>query len=189
VVEPDCSALAGRQDEVGPIQVGKRADLVLLALDEVTTALCGPDRAAVVKYGGCRGRRHGVHRRQGEEVGRRARRGRLRLARPRGARRSRRESELQGEERRGRLLRIRTFGDGASAARQGRENPAENRGRGGRARTQQVSEAVMFGFRGCVAQDAGSPPARRSRNRSPPRPPRPRSDGACAGSVQAWRPR
>jgi hypothetical protein len=28
----------------------------------------------------------------------------------------------------------------------------------------------MFGSRGCVAQDAGgSPPARRSRNRSPPR--------------------
>jgi cytosine/adenosine deaminase-related metal-dependent hydrolase len=52
VVEPDCSALAGRQDLVGPIQVGKRADLVLLALDEVTTALCGPDGAAVVNYGG-----------------------------------------------------------------------------------------------------------------------------------------
>jgi 5-methylthioadenosine/S-adenosylhomocysteine deaminase len=51
VVEPDCSALAGRQDEVGPIQVGKRADLVLLALDEVTTALCIPDGAAVVNYG------------------------------------------------------------------------------------------------------------------------------------------
>jgi hypothetical protein len=35
--------------------------------------------------------------------------------------------ELQREERRARLLRVRTFGDGASAARQGGENPAENR--------------------------------------------------------------
>ena len=43
--------LAGRQDEVGTIQVGKRADLVLIALDEVTTGLCGPDGAAVVYYG------------------------------------------------------------------------------------------------------------------------------------------
>jgi hypothetical protein len=51
VVEPDCSALAGRQDGVGTIQVGKRADLVLIALDEVTTGLCGPDGAAVVYYG------------------------------------------------------------------------------------------------------------------------------------------
>jgi 5-methylthioadenosine/S-adenosylhomocysteine deaminase len=35
-VEPDCSVLAGRQDEVGTIEVGKRADLMLIALDEVT---------------------------------------------------------------------------------------------------------------------------------------------------------
>jgi 5-methylthioadenosine/S-adenosylhomocysteine deaminase len=38
---------AGRQDEVGTIEVGKRADLVLIALDEVTTRLCGSDVAAV----------------------------------------------------------------------------------------------------------------------------------------------
>jgi 5-methylthioadenosine/S-adenosylhomocysteine deaminase len=42
---------AGRQDEVGTIEVGKRADLVLIALDEVTTRLCGSDGAAVVYYG------------------------------------------------------------------------------------------------------------------------------------------
>ena len=35
---------AGRQDEVGTIEVGKRADLVLIALDEVTTWLCGSRR-------------------------------------------------------------------------------------------------------------------------------------------------
>ena len=39
---------AGRQDEV---EVGKRADLVLIALDEVTTRLCGSDDAAVVNNG------------------------------------------------------------------------------------------------------------------------------------------
>jgi 5-methylthioadenosine/S-adenosylhomocysteine deaminase len=43
---------AGRQDEVGTIEVGKRADLVLIALDEVTTRLCGSDVAAVVNNGG-----------------------------------------------------------------------------------------------------------------------------------------
>jgi hypothetical protein len=50
VVEPDCSALAGRQHEVGTIQSARSADLVLIALDEVTTGLCGPDGAAVVYY-------------------------------------------------------------------------------------------------------------------------------------------
>ena len=54
-----------------------------------------------------------------------------------------------------RLLRVRTFGDGHERRPPGsRENPAENRGRGGRARTQQVGEAVMFGSRRWVAQDA-----------------------------------
>ena len=33
---------AGRQDEVGTIEVGKRADLVLIALDEVTTSCADP---------------------------------------------------------------------------------------------------------------------------------------------------
>jgi hypothetical protein len=54
----------------------KRANLVLIALDEVTTRLCGSDVAAVVPAR--HGRQHGVHRRQGEEVGRRVRRGQLR---------------------------------------------------------------------------------------------------------------
>jgi 5-methylthioadenosine/S-adenosylhomocysteine deaminase len=40
---------------VGTIQVGKRADLVLIALDEVTTRLCGSDGAAVVNNGGAAG--------------------------------------------------------------------------------------------------------------------------------------
>ena len=41
-------SLFGSHDEnVGTIQVCKRADLVLIALDEVTT-LCGPDGPAVV---------------------------------------------------------------------------------------------------------------------------------------------
>ena len=74
---------AGRQDEVGTIEVGKRADLVLIALDEVTTS-CADPTARPSSTTGCRGRRHGIHRQQGEEVGRRARRGRLRPARPRG---------------------------------------------------------------------------------------------------------
>jgi hypothetical protein len=63
-----------------------------------------------------------------------------------GARRSRREPELQREERRARLLRVRTFGDGHVRRPPGcREKPAENRRRG-RARTHQVGEAVMFRF-------------------------------------------
>lgn len=43
---------AGRQDEIGTIEVGRKADLVLIALDEVTTRLCGSDIATVVNYGG-----------------------------------------------------------------------------------------------------------------------------------------
>jgi len=69
-----------------------------------------------------------------------------------GAPRSRRESELQREERHARLPRVRTFGDGASAARQGREDPAESRRRRRRARTQQASEALVFGSRGWVPE-------------------------------------
>jgi amidohydrolase family protein len=71
---------AGLQDEIGTIEVGRKADLVLIALDEVTTRLCGSDIATVVNYGGRGGRRHGVHRREGQEVGRRARWRRLRPA-------------------------------------------------------------------------------------------------------------
>ena len=43
---------AGRHDEIGTIEVGKKADLVLIALDEVTTRLHGSDIATVVNYGG-----------------------------------------------------------------------------------------------------------------------------------------
>ena len=44
----------GRQDEVGTIEVGKRGDLALIALDEVTRRLSGSDVAAVVNYRGPR---------------------------------------------------------------------------------------------------------------------------------------
>ena len=68
-----------------------------------------------------------------------------------------------------------------------RENPAENRGSGGRARTQQVGEAVLFGSRGWVGPGCGgSPRVRRSRNRSSARPLRPRSDPS--GRMPRWRP-
>ena len=43
---------AGRQDEIGTIEVGRKADLVVIALDEVTTRLRGADIATVVNYGG-----------------------------------------------------------------------------------------------------------------------------------------
>ncbi len=70
---------AGRQDEIRTIEVGRKADLVLIALDEVATRLCGSDIATVVNTGHG-GRRYGVHRPEGQEVGRRARRRRLRPA-------------------------------------------------------------------------------------------------------------
>ena len=43
---------AGRADEIGSIEEGKRADLVFLTLDQVTTRLHGADIATVVNYGG-----------------------------------------------------------------------------------------------------------------------------------------
>ena len=42
---------AGRQAEIGTIEVGKKADLVVIALDQVTTRLFGSDIGAVVDCG------------------------------------------------------------------------------------------------------------------------------------------
>ena len=42
---------AGRQSEIGTIEVGKKADLVVIALDAVTTRLYGSDIGAVVDCG------------------------------------------------------------------------------------------------------------------------------------------
>ncbi len=42
---------AGLQDEIGTIEPGKKADLVLITLDDVTTRLRGSDIGAVVTYG------------------------------------------------------------------------------------------------------------------------------------------
>lgn len=43
---------AGRPQDIGTIEEGKRADLVFLSLDRVTTRLHGSDIATVVNYGG-----------------------------------------------------------------------------------------------------------------------------------------
>jgi hypothetical protein len=68
------------------------------------------------------------------------------------ARRSRRESELQRKERRARLLRVRTFGDGHVRRPPGcREKLAENRGRGA------VHALTRSARRSCSVPASGSP--------------------------------
>jgi hypothetical protein len=78
------------------------------------------------------------------------------------ARRSRRQSELQREERRARLLRVRTFGDGHERRPPGcRDGPAENRGTRGA-----VLALNKSARRSCSVPASASPRMRRKPSRT-----------------------